>query len=76
MILFLSGDSESIKAINIDSDESEQFNFSQNPQEEAKDVSANLYDSEFSKSNTKVTYKKIRKIFYLILLQANLKRNY
>ena len=41
-----SDDSENIKIININSDESEQSNFSQNSQEEANDVSANLDDRE------------------------------
>ena len=61
MIFSKNVDSENIKIINIDSDESEQSNFFQNSQEEAKDVSANLDDSESPKPNAKVT-QKIRNI--------------
>ena len=38
MIFSKSDDSENIKIINIDSDESEKSNFSKNSQEEAKDI--------------------------------------
>ena len=54
--------SDSSENINIDSDESEQSNFSQNSQEEAKDVSVNSDDSESPKTNVKVTQKAIRNI--------------
>ena len=64
MILSKSDDSENIKIINIDSDESEQSNYSQNSQEEAKDVSANSDDSESPKLNAKVTQKEIRNIIF------------
>ena len=49
MIFSKSDDSENINIINIDFDESEQSNFSQNLQEEAKNVSANSGDSESPK---------------------------
>ena len=62
MIFSKSDDSENIKIINIDSDESEQSNYSQNSQEEAKDVSANSDDSESPKINAKITQKEIRNI--------------
>ena len=62
MIFSKRDDSENIKIINIDSDESEQSNFSQNSQEEAKDVSANSDDIESPKPNAKVTQKEIRNI--------------
>ena len=52
-----------LKPLIIDSDESEQSNFSQNSQEEAKDVSANSDDSESPKPNAKVTQKEIISIF-------------
>ena len=55
MIFSKSDDSENIKIINIDSDESEQSNYSQNSQEEAKDISANSDDSESPKLNAKIT---------------------
>ena len=53
MILLKRDDSENIKTIDIDSDESEQSNFSQNSQEEAKDLRANSDDSESPKLNAK-----------------------
>ena len=62
MIFSKSDDSENIKIINIDYDESEQSNYSQNSQEEVKDVSANSDDSESPKLNAKVTQKEIRNI--------------
>ena len=62
MIFSKSDDSENIKIINIDSDESEQSNYSQSFQEEGKDVSANSDVSESSKPNAKVTQKEIRNI--------------
>ena len=62
MIFSKSDDSENIKIINIDSDESEQSYYSQNSQEEAKDVSANSDDSESPKINAKITQKEIRNI--------------
>ena len=62
MIFSKSDDSKNIKIINIDSDESEQSNFSQNSQEETKDVNENLDDSESPKPNAKVTQKEIRNI--------------
>ena len=40
----------------------EQSNYSQNSQEEAKDVSTNSDDSESPKLNAKITQKEIRKI--------------
>ena len=64
VIFSKSYDSENIKIININSDESEQSNFSQNSQEEAKDVSANSADSESPKPNAKVTQKEIRNIIW------------
>ena len=62
MLFSKNDDSENIKIININSDESEQSNFSQNSQEEAKDVSENSDDNESLKPNTKVTQKEIRNI--------------
>ena len=62
MIFSKSDDSENNKIINIDSDESEQSNYSQNSQEEAKDVSRNSDDSEYTKLNAKITQKEIRNI--------------
>ena len=46
MIFLDSDDLENVNIINIDSDESEQSNFYWNSQEEAKDVSTDLDDSE------------------------------
>ena len=62
MILSKSDDSENIKIINFDSDESEQSNFSQNSQEKANYVSANSDDRDSPKPNAKVTQKDIRNI--------------
>ena len=58
MIFFKSDDTEIIKIIKIYFDESEQFNFFQNSQKDAKDVSANLDYSESPKPNANVTQKK------------------
>ena len=63
MIFSYSNDSENIKVINIDSDESERSIISQNSQEEAKDVIVNSDDSESPKPKAKITLKKIKKIF-------------
>ena len=62
MIFSKCDDSENIKIINIDFDESEQSNYSQNSQEEAKNVSANSDDSDSPKPNAKVIQKEIRSI--------------
>ena len=64
MIFSKNDDSENIKIINIDSDESEQSNFSQNSQEEAKEVSANSDDSESPKPNAKVVHKEIHSLIF------------
>ena len=55
MIFSMSNNSDNIKVINIDFDESEQSNFSENSQEEVENVSINLDDSEFPKPNAKIT---------------------
>ena len=46
MIFSMNNNSENIKVINIDFDESGQSNFSENSQEETKNVSINLDDSD------------------------------
>ena len=65
MIFSKSDDSENIKIINIDSDESEPSNYSQNFQVEANDVSTNSDDSESLKLNAKITQKEIRNIIFI-----------
>ena len=76
MVSSKSNDSENIKVMNIDSDESEQSSFSENPKDEVKEwVQIQMTVSPQSQMR-RLHRKRKEALFYLISAQEFMKRNY